>query len=86
MKLSYVATEWTENGRLAFRLTSGPLKKDDQIWNIEATPTGSRFTLTEDVEMPWGIIGKIIGALFAGRMIGKHLEGILSNLKSLAEA
>jgi len=36
--------------------------------------------------MPWGIIGKIMGALFAGRMIGKNLEKILANLKSLAEA
>ncbi len=86
MKLNYVVTEWVENERLAFIMTSGPLKKDDQIWSIESTPSGSRFTLTEDVEMPWGIIGKIMGALFAGRMIGKNLEEILANLKSLAEA
>jgi len=85
MKLNYVVTEWVENERLAFSMTSGYLKKDDQIWSIEATPSGSRFTLTEDVEMPWGIIGKIMGALFAGRMIGKNLEEILANLKSLAE-
>ena len=86
MKLNYVVTEWVENERLAFIMTSGPLGKDDQIWSIESTPSGSRFTLTEDVEMPWGIIGKIMGALFAGRMIGKNLEEILANLKSLAEA
>ena len=86
MKLNYVVTEWVENERLAFIMTSGPLKKDDQIWSIESTPAGSRFTLTEDVEMPWGIIGKIMVALFAGRMIGKNLEEILANLKSLAEA
>ena len=84
MKLNYVVTEWVENERLAFSLTSGSLKKDDQVWSIEATPSGSRFTLTEDVEMPWGIIGKIMGAM-AGGMIGKHLEEILANLKSLAE-
>jgi hypothetical protein len=36
--------------------------------------------------MPWGIIGKIIGALFTGRMTAKHLEEILANLKKLAEA
>ena len=86
MKLNYVVTEWVENERLAFSLTSGPLKKDDQVWSMEATPSGSRFTLTEDVEMPWGIIGKIMGELFVGMMIGKHLEEILANLKSLAEA
>ena len=84
-KLSYVVTEWVENERFAFNLTSGPLKRDDQIWSIAGTPSGSRFTLTEDVEMPWGIAGKIIVALFAGRMIGKNLEKILANLKKLAE-
>ena len=86
MKLNYAVTEWVENKRLAFSLTSGSLKRDDQIWSIEATSLGSRFTLTEDVEMPWGIMGKIIGALFAGRMIAKNLEEILANLKKQAEA
>jgi len=85
MKLSYKVTEWVENERLAFTLTSGSLKKDEQVWFIETTPLGSRFTLKEDVEMTGGIIGKIMGALFAGRMIGKHLEEILANLKRLAE-
>ena len=85
MKLNYAVTEWVENKRLAFSMTSGPLKRDDQVWNIDATPSGSRFTLTEDIEMPWGIIGKIIG-LFARGMIAKHLAEMLAKLKSLAEA
>ena len=86
MKLHYVVTEWVENGRLAFVMTSGPAKRDDQIWSIEATPSGSRFTLTEDYEMSWGVVGKLMEKLFVGRIIGKHLEEILANLKNLAEA
>ena len=86
MKLNYAVTEWVENEKLAFSVTSGSLKKDDQVWSIEALPSGSRFTMFEDVEMPWGIIGKIIGALFGGMMIGKNIEHILANLKKLAEA
>ena len=85
MKLSYMVTEWVENKRLAFVMTSGTLKKDDQIWSLEAIPSGSRFTMTEDAEMPWGIISKILGALLAG-MVGKNIEKILGNLKSLVEA
>ena len=85
MKLNYVVTEWVENKRLAFVMTSGSLKKDDQIWSLEAIPSGSRFTMTEDVEMPWGIISKILGALLAG-MVGKNIKKILGNLKSLVEA
>ena len=86
MKLNYRVTEWVENERLAFSMTSGPLKKNDQVWSIEATPSGSRFTLIEDIEMPWGIIGKIMEALFVGSIVGKHLDEMLANLKSLAEA
>ena len=86
MKFNYVVTEWVESEKLAFTMTSGSLKKNDQIWSIEATPSGSRFTLTEEIEMSWGIIGKIMEALFVGRLVGKHQEEILVNLKSLAEA
>ncbi len=86
MKLSYTVTEWVKNKRLTFIMTSGPLKKDYQEWIIEANSSGSRFTLKEDVEMPWWIIGKILDKLFVGRLVGKHLEKILANLKELAEA
>jgi uncharacterized protein YndB with AHSA1/START domain len=85
MKLHYKVTEWVENKKLAFSVTSGSLKKDDQVWSIEATPTGSRFTMYEDLEMPMGIIGKVIGALFGEMMIGKSMEKILGNLKKMAE-
>ena len=86
MKLNYKVTEWTVNGKFAFSVTSGSLKKDDQVWSIEARPSGSRFTMFEDVEMPMGIIGKIIGATFGGSMIGNNMDKILANLKRLAEA
>ena len=86
MKLNYKVTEWVTNKKIAFVVTSGSLKKDDQVWSIEAIPTGSRFTMFEDLEMPMGIFGKIIGALFGDMMIGKSMEKILANLKKLAEA
>jgi uncharacterized protein YndB with AHSA1/START domain len=85
-KLNYVVTEWVENERFAFNMTSGTAKKDNQVWSIVTTPSGSRFTIIEDFEMPWGVIGKIIGALFVGKGIGSGLEKILANLKRLAEA
>lgn len=86
MKLNYKITEWTENRKLAFSVASGSLKKDDQVWSIEATPSGSKFTMFEDLEMPMGIVGKIIGGTFGGSMIGKNMEKILGNLKRLVEA
>jgi uncharacterized protein YndB with AHSA1/START domain len=86
MRLNYVVTDWSQNQKLAFRVTSGSLKKDDQIWSIDAIPSGSRFTMFEDLEMPLGIVGKIVGFLFGGMMIGRSMEKILANLKRMAEA
>ncbi len=85
MKLDYRVTDWVENERFAFTLVSGPLPKDDQVWSIEAIPTGSRVNLEEDIELSGGVFGKALLTLFVGRMIGKHLQEILENLKSLAE-
>jgi uncharacterized protein YndB with AHSA1/START domain len=86
MKMNYKVTEWLENRKIAFGVTSGSLKKDDQVWSIEPTPAGSRFTMFEDLEMPMGIFGKIIGALFGQMMIGGNMKKILANLKKSAEA
>ncbi len=85
MKLNYIITEWVPNQKFAFGVTSGSLKKDNQVWSVDATPSGSKFTMSEDVEMPMGAFGKVLGALFIGRMIGKNIEEILGNLKKVAE-
>jgi len=86
MKCDYRVTDWVESQRFAFTLVSGPLAKDDQVWRIEALAAGSRVTLEEDVELSGGVFGRMLLALGVGRMIGKHLQEMLVNLKKLAEA
>lgn len=86
MKLDYRVTEWLENERFAFTLVSGPLQKDDQVWRIDAIPGGSRVTLEEEIELSGGVFGRILLALSVGRMIGRHLQEMLENLKKTAEA
>jgi uncharacterized protein YndB with AHSA1/START domain len=86
MKMNYKITELVTNKKIAFGVISGSLKKDDQVWSLEEISGGCRFTMFEDLEMPMGIFGKIIGALFGEMMIGKNIEKILANLKKLAEA
>jgi len=86
MKLHFKVIEWVENERLAFVLTSGMMKKDDQVWELESTPAGSRFNVTEEIEMPWGIIGKAMDNLFIGRGVAKHIEELIGNLKILVES
>ena len=86
MKLNFAVTEWVENEKLAFTKTSGNMVKGyEQRWTVEATPSGSRFTFMEQVELPYGIIGKILG-LFARSSSEAHVKEMLVKLKSLAEA
>ena len=86
MKLNFAVTEWVENKRIAFHKTSGnSVKGYEQSWTLEAAPSGSRFTFMEQVELPYGILGKIIG-LFARRSSEATVGKMLTSLKSLAEA
>ena len=86
MKLNFAVTDWVENERLAFSLTSGKgVKGYEQRWIVEALPTGSRFTFMEDVELPFGIMGKLMG-LVGRRSSEAHVREMLAKLKSLAEA
>ena len=86
MKLNFRITEWVENERVAFSMISGTFVKGyEQSWTVEATPSGSRFTFMEEVKLPYGIIGKIMG-LFAQRGSEATVGKMLPKLKSLAEA
>ena len=85
MKLKFVTTEWVENERLAFKMTSGDsLKSYEQRWTIEAIPSGSRFTYSEDITLPYGVIGSVLG-LFARFSSQATLKKMLGNLKTLVE-
>jgi len=86
MKLNFEVTEWTEDKMLAFRMASGTgVKSYEQRWTMEATPSGTTFACTEEVELPFGIIGKLIGAVIQ-RSSEAHVKQMLTALKSLAEA
>ena len=85
-KLNFKMREWVENERIAFSMTSGSVMKHyEQGWTIKATPSGSRFTFMEDIELPFGIIGKLIG-LVGRRTAEGHIWECLAKLKSLVEA
>ena len=86
MKLNFSIKEWVENERVAFSMISGTFVKGyEQSWTVEATPSGSKFTFIEEIKLPYGIIGKIMG-LFAQRGSEATVGKMLPKLKSLAEA
>ena len=83
MKLDFSVTEWTENEVVALRKMSGSMPKNyEQRWHIEAHNGDSKFTFFEEIQMPWGFIGKLIGSIGQGaseRTVDEML-GILKNL------
>jgi len=86
MKLNCIVTEWVENEKIAFIMTSGKgMKTYGERWTIESTPSGSRFSFAEQGELPYGIIGKLMEPL-AQSMSEATIEKMLAKLKSLTEA
>jgi len=86
MKLNFAVTEWLENQRLACKMTSGNfLKGYEQQMTLQAIPSGSRFSFAEEIKMPYGVIGAMMG-FFAKSSSQSHLKEMMAKLKSLAEA
>ena len=86
MKTHFEAVEWEENKQIALSMVSGSgVKSYQQVWSLEPTSTGCKFTFMEEIEFPFGIIGKGIG-FFAQRMSEATVRKIQLKLKSLAEA
>jgi len=86
LNINFETTEWAPPHVFAFRMTDGDVYKVyDERWEIEETPTGSRFTFTDHLEFPYGPLGKVFG-LFAAKTAKKTGHQILDNLKRLAEA
>lgn len=86
MKLHFSVSDWVENRALALHMTSGTgVKGYDQRWTVEPLTTGSRFTFEEQVELPYGLLGRLIGRV-GQRSSEGHVKEMLAKLKVLAEA
>jgi len=84
MENDYEIAEMIENEKLTFRTTSGHLTA---ILTTTLTPTknGTKITITQDYELPYSILGKIIDKLAVHRAMQKETEGALKKLKAMAE-
>ena len=86
MKLHFVITDWVENRTVSLHMVSGTgVKGYDQSWSVEPLPAGSRFTFEEHVELPYGVLGSLIGKV-GQRSSEWHVKEMLAELKALAEA
>jgi uncharacterized protein YndB with AHSA1/START domain len=86
MKLDFEATEWSENRAIGLHMTGGSgVRAYDQRWALEPTAGGSRFVFDEKVELPFGPLGRLFGAVGRGSS-ERHVAEMLTRLKDLAEA
>ncbi len=86
MKLHFVVTEWVLNQSVTFKMTSGNFVKSyEQKYTIEAIPSGSLCTCSEQVTLPFGIMGKF-AAIFRRSTSNHLLDKMLINLKNMVEA
>ena len=85
MKLNFDINKLVENERIVFNITSVTwVKWYVQRGELMAIPSGSRFTFMEDVDLPFGIIGKPIG--FIGRdSVVAFINSYLDKIKKLVE-
>jgi uncharacterized protein YndB with AHSA1/START domain len=86
MKMHFEVTEWIQNEKLALHMVSGSgVKSYQQVLTLETIPSGSRFTFMEEVELPFGVLGKLIG-LIGQKMSEAEVGRMQLKLKALAEA
>lgn len=84
-KVHFEAVAWDENTALRLRMKSGENVSSYEIhWKLKAHATGTAFHFVEDVGMPFGILGRLLGVL-GRRTAEKMVEGMLRRLKTLCE-
>lgn len=84
-KIHFEATQWDENEQLHLKMISGENVKDYEIrLKMEPTELGTIFSFTENIGMPFGLIGKILGAL-GQRRAEKMVEAMLIELQRSTE-
>ena len=86
LRIDFEATEWIPNQSVVLHMTSGSgVKAYEQRWQLTTTPGGCRFTFDEHVELPYGLIGRLL-EVAAARTSERHVNEMLVKLRELAEA
>jgi hypothetical protein len=80
-----VVTEWIKNQKISFKMIEGTgLKTYEETWMITKIQNGIRFSFIQNYELPYGIIGKLIGPISRQRAIA-NVDKMLARLKTAVE-
>lgn len=86
MKMNFEITECVENQKITLQMLSGPMMKSyQQWWSLEAIPTGSRVSFSEEIVFGMGLFGKFLGS-FQEKSSLATIDKMLARLKALVEA
>jgi uncharacterized protein YndB with AHSA1/START domain len=86
MKMNFKIIDCKDNEKLSLQMISGTgVKAYKQNWSLEPIPSGSRFTFQEEVTLPFGFIGKLLGSIMEGSSAAT-VDKMLAKLKGLSEA
>jgi len=77
-------TEVVENEKMAFRTISGNTTASGSV-TLSPTKSGTKVTITEDYELPYSILGKLIDKLRVHKALEKAIENALLKLKGTME-
>jgi uncharacterized protein YndB with AHSA1/START domain len=87
MKLHFEVADWVPDQRLSLHMVTGTgmVRGYDLSMAVAPLASGSLFTLEEHVELPYGVLGRLIGKVGQRSSMG-HVREMLAKLKALAEA
>jgi uncharacterized membrane protein len=85
-KMEYDAeiTEVIENEKMAARTTGGNLTSISSV-SLSPTEAGTKVTITQEYEMPYSVIGKLIDKLRVRKAMEKSIDDALKKLKDTME-
>lgn len=85
-KMRFEVIEWKENEKLTLRMVSGGnYKAYEQCFSVEPVPSGSKVFFMEEIILPYGVMGKLIGAIAQG-ISNATVDKMFAKLKLLVEA
>jgi hypothetical protein len=85
MKLHFVVDEWKLRESVSFQMTSGNFVRGyQQRYSLKPTSRGIHLTVSENIKLPYGILGRLAG-LFRQSRSNSHLDNMLMQLKMASE-
>ncbi len=85
LELEQEYAEFEENRRLTLRQTKGDMKRFDTTMVFEATDKGTKMTMTQDYELPYSVLGKIMDKLKAGKDLERFMKTANEKAKRVLE-